>query len=610
MLSRSGIIYVHDLKNSAASERIPSVESHQTAPPAAPPPQPKPRHVHLEPEETPEIAMEYIPELVDPTDLGTLPADEPLPYPPPYPNRPKRSPSAQVPRYPFFEDLADLDDDELLPSAYPPPYPPLPQKRTSPFPPPAAPSPYPPMPPRTPNPTRSSMPFPRAQTRPQSWPPMPGGRSSAQLPDFSSFPPPYPPMAPQPRAGSPGLTPRRPNPTHSPLSPYAYPPPATSPRPPRRPPYIPPAVSTRPEEPVDETPKEPTPLKPYFPQGLDDDTPENVDTVSTTSTQQVPAHVEAPVPPATMLKPQFHTAQSEYEQKKYSKTSYGKEEKGHSQTSKSESSAVIPDYVPEGLGTSAPAETSTHTPEPSPYTPTGISPSTAPAKPKSPWKKWLGIGCLLVAGAGSLIPFVRNATFEAQYVTKQATEAVEHVLYTPDPLPPSMPIAFNPLSLANGESIRPVSTTFAIVIPKIGINSLIVPSVDPFTPAAYNAALKQGVAHARTSYFPNQAGSVYLFSHSTNYDWFVKQLNAVFYNVKNLEPGDQIVLVYDNTLYTYAYREKVVVSPKDVTYLLPQNRQQQLILQTCWPPGSVAKRLILYADLIDVRPYTAQVATI
>ncbi len=92
---------------------------------------------------------------------------------------------------------------------------------------------------------------------------------------------------------------------------------------------------------------------------------------------------------------------------------------------------------------------------------------------------------------------------------------------------------------------------------------------------------------------------MYLFSHSTNYDWFVKDLNAVFYLLKNLTDGDLIVIYYKGRQYTYKLREKRVVKPTDVSYLIPQKGTRTLILQTCWPPGSTTERLLLFADLVE-----------
>ena len=167
------------------------------------------------------------------------------------------------------------------------------------------------------------------------------------------------------------------------------------------------------------------------------------------------------------------------------------------------------------------------------------------------------------------------------------------------PLPKSVPVVFEPLKTPDGSVIEPESTNFGIVIPKINVNSQIIPGVDPSKLEGYAAALTAGVAHANTSFFPDQDGTVYLFSHSTNYDWFVKDLNAVFYLVKNLEKDDTIVLFYKEKRYTYKITNKKVVSPTNISYIIPYAGKRNLILQTCWPPGSTTERLLIFADLIE-----------
>lgn len=164
-------------------------------------------------------------------------------------------------------------------------------------------------------------------------------------------------------------------------------------------------------------------------------------------------------------------------------------------------------------------------------------------------------------------------------------------------------ITYNPMKTADGSTVLPVNTDFAIVIPKLGINSPVVAGVNPGEKKSYTEALKKGVAHASTSFYPNENGAVYLFSHSTNYEWFVRDLNAIFYLIKDLEPKDPIVLIYMGHRYTYEMRDKKIVSSRDITYLQPIPNQRTLILQTCYPPGTTFKRLLLFADLVDERPY-------
>ena len=200
---------------------------------------------------------------------------------------------------------------------------------------------------------------------------------------------------------------------------------------------------------------------------------------------------------------------------------------------------------------------------------------------------------------GPLTPAIR---LETDYLSKQLSSYINTKRgSTPIVLPKSVPVVFNPLKTEDGSSIDPASKEFGLIIPKVGINTSVIPAVNPTNPGEYLEALKKGVAHASTSYFPDEDGTVYLFSHSTNYDWFVSDLNAVFYLLKNLTEGDLIVLFYKGKQYTYRLREKRIVAPTETSYLIPQKGTKTLILQTCWPPGSTTERLLLFADLIEDR---------
>lgn len=209
----------------------------------------------------------------------------------------------------------------------------------------------------------------------------------------------------------------------------------------------------------------------------------------------------------------------------------------------------------------------------------------------------LGFYLLAIALGGIIGPLTPVVRLESSYYVGQAQAAVAEK--EPELLPPSVPIVTNPLLAPDGSTIVPVTTDFAIVIPKIGVNASVVPSVNPTNTHEYEEALQEGVAHSSFSYFPDENGTVYLFSHSTNYDWFVKDLNAVFYLLKNLDVGDEIVLVYKSTLYTYSVREKQIVNPTDISYLTSTEGIRSLTLQTCWPPGQTTERLLLFADLIS-----------
>jgi LPXTG-site transpeptidase (sortase) family protein len=236
------------------------------------------------------------------------------------------------------------------------------------------------------------------------------------------------------------------------------------------------------------------------------------------------------------------------------------------------------------------------------YEPDGPSEATIIIRPVAKRRvfpaRTIGLALLALALGGMVGPFIPALRLESSYAVKEAAVSLHTQAEAAKPLPKSVPIVFNPLVAADGSLISPVNRDFSLVIPTIGVNAPVIANVNPADPNAYKAALLAGVAQASTSMLPDQNGTVYLFSHSTNYDWFVKDLNAVFYLLKNLKPGDIVVLIYKGKEYTYQLRETKIVAPTEISYLVPQTDKKSLILQTCWPPGTTEKRLLVFADLI------------
>lgn len=219
----------------------------------------------------------------------------------------------------------------------------------------------------------------------------------------------------------------------------------------------------------------------------------------------------------------------------------------------------------------------------------------------SPFLQTIGFGIVAIALGGVFRSLIPSLQLELSYYLPRIVTSVSSIWVKPaPPLPASVPTVFTPLLDDSDNEIIPSDMNFSIIVPKVGINAAVIPAVDPTNPREYDEALVKGVAHASTSFFPNENGAVYLFSHSTNYEWFVKDLNAVFYLMKNLEAGDLVILIYKGTRYTYKLTEKRVVAPDDISYIAPIKGKRMLILQTCWPPGSTTERLLVFADLIDI----------
>lgn len=145
--------------------------------------------------------------------------------------------------------------------------------------------------------------------------------------------------------------------------------------------------------------------------------------------------------------------------------------------------------------------------------------------------------------------------------------------------------------------IAPVDTEFGIIIPKINANAKIFPEVDPLNPEEFLPILEKGVAHAKGTGFPGGGKNIYLFAHSTNAFFNFQQYNAVFYLIGKLEKKDEVDIFFQGSLYKYEVEEKVVVSSNAIGYLKPED-EEILTLQTCYPPGTTLKRLIVRARKI------------
>ncbi len=144
--------------------------------------------------------------------------------------------------------------------------------------------------------------------------------------------------------------------------------------------------------------------------------------------------------------------------------------------------------------------------------------------------------------------------------------------------------------------LTPVDSDFGIIIPKIAANAKVIANVDASNYDIYMSALREGVAHAQGTRFPGQGGNVYLFAHSTDNFWNIGRYNAIFYLLKELDEGDEIDMFYKGVRYIYIVSGKKIVEPYEVSILNIPTDFEQLTLQTCWPPGTTYKRLVITAQ--------------
>ncbi|AKM82871.1 hypothetical protein A2422_02775 [Candidatus Woesebacteria bacterium RIFOXYC1_FULL_31_51] len=153
-------------------------------------------------------------------------------------------------------------------------------------------------------------------------------------------------------------------------------------------------------------------------------------------------------------------------------------------------------------------------------------------------------------------------------------------------------------NVTENKQIEPPNKDFSIVIPKIDAVAPVFKNVDPFNRNIFIPVLKKGVAHAKGSSLPGEGGNVYIFAHSTDSFYNVGNYNAVFYLLGKLKKGDEIDVYYKEVLYKYSVDEVKVVVATDTKYLKKLKDTETLTLQTCYPPGTTLKRLIVIANKI------------
>ena len=141
---------------------------------------------------------------------------------------------------------------------------------------------------------------------------------------------------------------------------------------------------------------------------------------------------------------------------------------------------------------------------------------------------------------------------------------------------------------------------FRLIIPKINANSKVIANVDAFNDEVYIPFLKVGIAHAQNTALPGEIGNIYLFAHSSDSPWNISRYNAEFYLLNKLKTGDVILIYYKGFKYEYGVVNKKVVSGSDLSVFDQAKEQKLLTLQTCWPPGTTWKRLIVVAEQLQM----------
>ncbi len=134
------------------------------------------------------------------------------------------------------------------------------------------------------------------------------------------------------------------------------------------------------------------------------------------------------------------------------------------------------------------------------------------------------------------------------------------------------------------------TSTYLISIPKLKISNAVVTlgSMD----------LKKSLIQYPQTALPGQLGNTVIFGHSVLPQFFSsKNYLTIFSTLYKLQPGDEILIDYDNVQYEYVVSEMFEVKPTDLSVLEQRYDQKNLTLITCSPPGTYLRRLIIKSTL-------------
>jgi sortase A len=126
----------------------------------------------------------------------------------------------------------------------------------------------------------------------------------------------------------------------------------------------------------------------------------------------------------------------------------------------------------------------------------------------------------------------------------------------------------------------------AISIPKIGVQQTIYKGVQL-------RIFDYGVGYWPGTGLPGQGGNMVLGAHRTSGI-------RPFRNIDQLQVGDTIAVTTESGVHQYRVSSSTIVDPIEGMWILGQSGSSKLTLFACHPPGSVAQRIVVFADYVGI----------
>lgn len=139
---------------------------------------------------------------------------------------------------------------------------------------------------------------------------------------------------------------------------------------------------------------------------------------------------------------------------------------------------------------------------------------------------------------------------------------------------------------------------FYLTVPKLGIEDAVIET------NSLNLSPDETLGHYNGSALPGEIGNSFIYGHSV-LPWFYnpKNYKTIFSTLDKLGTGDEFYVKYNNKKYTYKVEDTQVLGVSDVNPLAEIKpkylNESTMVLMTCWPAGTKAKRLLVNATLVE-----------
>lgn len=145
--------------------------------------------------------------------------------------------------------------------------------------------------------------------------------------------------------------------------------------------------------------------------------------------------------------------------------------------------------------------------------------------------------------------------------------------------------------------------TAMLSINRLGISAPIVFD-SPIDPENVYKNLEYGVVHYSGTPKPSvdSKGPTVIFGHSSAYPWYKGKYGSVFALLGRLVAGDVVQVTYtDGRVLSYRITQSIVFAPfaEDARLIeMEKSEKSTIILISCWPVGTNAKRIAIEAELV------------